>query len=79
MDCNISLGYSKRINCFYMLEQCAIKFKIPLNPPFLKGEILYSPLWKRGVRGDLIHCHDLLPRPIATTLRSSTNYVDKPT
>jgi hypothetical protein len=37
-----------------MLEQCAINFKIPLSPPFLKGEIPFSPLWKRGVRGDSI-------------------------
>jgi len=37
-----------------MLEQCAINFKIPLSPPFSKGEILFPPLWKRGVRGDSI-------------------------
>ena len=28
----------------------------PINPsksPFIKGRLLISPLWKRGVRGDL--------------------------
>jgi hypothetical protein len=45
--------YCKRTNC-YMLEQCGVDFRIPLTPPFSKGEISYSPLWKRGVRGDSI-------------------------
>jgi len=35
-----SRDYSKRINHFYMLEQCEINFIIPLTPPFSKGEIL---------------------------------------
>ena len=29
------------------------RMKIPLGPPFSKGERLSSPLWQRGVRGDL--------------------------
>jgi hypothetical protein len=29
-------------------------FQIPLNPPLAKGEFFCSPLWKRGVRGDLL-------------------------
>jgi len=41
-------------NYFLILEECAINFKIPLTPPFSKGEIAFSPLWKRGVRGDFI-------------------------
>jgi hypothetical protein len=34
--------------------------KIPLHPPFPKGEIsLHSPLWQRGVKGDFIE-HSLM-------------------
>ncbi|KPL01872.1 MAG: hypothetical protein AMJ73_09630 [candidate division Zixibacteria bacterium SM1_73] len=35
-----SRDYGKRINHSYMLEQCAVNLKIPLTPPFSKGEIL---------------------------------------
>ena len=41
-----------RINYCYMSKQYAINFKIPLIPPFSKGESPFPPLWKRGVRGD---------------------------
>jgi hypothetical protein len=46
-----------------MPKQGAIRAKIPLNPPFPKGEVFLNPpfqrgentvnppLWKRGVRG----------------------------
>jgi hypothetical protein len=30
-----------------------ITIKIPLDPPFEKGELANSPLFKRGVSGDL--------------------------
>jgi len=54
LNSRICHNYSKRINYCYMIEQCAINFKIPLTPPFSKGEIPFSPLWKRGVRGDFV-------------------------
>jgi hypothetical protein len=42
-------NYSKRINCCYILEQCAINFEIPLTPPFSKGEILFPLFGKEGL------------------------------
>jgi len=31
--------------------------KIPLHPPFSKGDLISSPLCKRGVRGDFLKMH----------------------
>jgi hypothetical protein len=41
--------YSKRINYCYMLEQCAINFKIPLVPLFQRGRPLFPLFGKEGL------------------------------
>jgi len=51
---NVEAFMANVSNYFLILEECAINFKIPLTPPFSKGEITFCPLWKRGVRGDFI-------------------------
>ena len=53
------LYHSKRVNYCYILEQCAINLEIPLTPPFSKGESPFSPLCKRGVKGDFIEIESI--------------------